>query len=207
MDAVLTKTPLVRQAGQPVWELARIFPDQGAWTEADYLALDRAKNLLIEFTDGFVEVLPMPTWRHQLIARFLFEALRAFTKAAALGQAMFAPLPVKLRVGQWREPDVLFVFTRNVPAGEYLERADLVMEVVSDDERSRERDYHEKRADYARVGISEYWVVDPQQGQMSVLKLEGDRYAEHGVFTKGALATSALLQGFSVDVTQALTAD
>jgi hypothetical protein len=34
---------------------------QGLWTEEQYLALTNQTNRLIEFTDGVIEVLPMPT--------------------------------------------------------------------------------------------------------------------------------------------------
>jgi len=44
-----------------VWELARLYPAQGFWTEEDYLKLDGTQNMLVEYTDGFVEVLPRPT--------------------------------------------------------------------------------------------------------------------------------------------------
>jgi hypothetical protein len=40
-------------------------PEQGAWTEEQYLRLTDHTNQLVEFTDGVLEVLPMPTDRHQ----------------------------------------------------------------------------------------------------------------------------------------------
>jgi hypothetical protein len=43
----------------PEWEEGRVFPVQYPCTEEEYLELDF--NLLLEFADGFLEVLPMPT--------------------------------------------------------------------------------------------------------------------------------------------------
>jgi hypothetical protein len=37
--------------------------------------------------------------------------------------------------------------------------------------------------------------------------LQGDAYVEHGVFARGAQATSALLPGFAVDVIAVFDAD
>ena len=68
-----------RQPGEPAWEVALLFPNQGAWSEEEYLALNG--NRLVEFSHGFIEVLPMPTTTHQLIVVFLFDALRAFVAA------------------------------------------------------------------------------------------------------------------------------
>ena len=48
---------------------------QGLWTETQYLRLTDHLRRLLEFTDGRLEVLPMPTDRHQVISRFLFLAL------------------------------------------------------------------------------------------------------------------------------------
>ena len=66
---------------------------------------------------------------------------------------------------------------------EYWEGADLVVEVVSDDD--RRRDLETKRFEYADTGIPEYWIVDPQLGEVSVLKLAGNRYETDGVYCGG----------------------
>jgi len=117
-----------------------------------------------------------------------------------LGEAVFAPLPTRLRPRKWREPDIVFVLKEHLPEGDYPDRVDLAVEVVSEDRQSHIRDYIDKRSDYEAAGIPEYWIVDPQKHQITVLRLEGGQYVEHGVFKKGAKATSVLLQGFSVDV-------
>ena len=64
-----------------------------------------------------------------------------------------------------------------------------------------DRDIIEKRAEYARAGISEYWIVDPERRLVAVNRLGAGRYVLHGEFTPGEKATSELLAGFMVDVT------
>ena len=76
--------------------------------------------------------------------------------------------------------------------------ADLVVEIISPDK--PERDLIEKRLDYAEAHIPEYWIVNPQSETITVLRLEGPAYIEHGVFERGAEATSVLLAGFRVNV-------
>jgi Uma2 family endonuclease len=80
------------------------------------------------------------------------------------------------------------------------------MEVVSGEAEDRHRDLVTKRRDYARAGIPEYWIVDPQEERMLVLRLAGKRYVVHGEFPKGTTAASVTLRGFTVDVTDALSA-
>lgn len=142
----------------------------------------------------------MPTEWHQLIAGYLYRILFAFAAAGDLGKVLYSPFRIRTVRGKFREPDVLFMLKANDHRrhNEYWIGADLVMEVVSDDD--RRRDLETKRFEYAEAGIPEYWIVDPQPQQITVLKLVGDRYEEHGVFARGQKATSALLAGFSVDI-------
>ena len=185
--------------GEPTWGITSLFPLQGDWTEAEYLALKT--NRLLELRDGFLEVLPMPTILHQLLVMFLRDQLQAFVSAHATGLVLVAPLPVRLWSKTFREPDVLYARPERVsnvkgyPAG-----ADLVMEVVSDDAESRKRDYDDKRQDYAQAGIAEYWIVDPAEERLTVLTLDGSMYRQHGEFHRGQQATSRLLPGFALDV-------
>jgi Uma2 family endonuclease len=187
---------------EPAWDVARLFPDQGTWSEEEYLALN--SNRLVEFSHGDVEVLPMPTTSHQLIIAFLYRALLTYITAHELGTVLFAPLRVRLWPGKFREPDIVFLLAQHASRiGEpFWEGADLVMEVVSDDD--RRRDLETKRREYAQAGIPEYWIVDPQQARITVLRLEGASYVIHGEFPQSTQAISHLLPGFTVDVTAAL---
>jgi len=194
------------KVGEPVWELAHLFPYQGYWTEEEYLALNT--NHLIEYSDGFLEVLPMPTMAHQDIVSFLYHLLRAFVIQRNLGKVYFAPLRVRLARKEYREPDVVFLSMERLKhtTGDYPQGADLVMEVVSGSQADRERDLVTKRQVYAYFGILEYWIVDPKEEQIIVLRLEGEKYIEHGRFGKGEQATSFLLTGFNAIVDEVFAA-
>ena len=194
----------------PAWQIAELFPEQGELSDDDYLFATRNTNKLAEFTDGYLEVLPMPTIPHQRIVQFLSNLLLHFVAARQLGEVLFAPLRVRLRPGKFREPDVVFMFSASpARAGtEFWDRADLVMEVVSDDEKARRRDHLTKRREYAEAGIPEYWIVDPQLQSITVLTLPGgaSEYVVHGIFKPGDTADSVLLSGFSADVARVFEA-
>ena len=179
---------------------------QGLWTEAQYLRLTDRVRRLLEFSDGCLDVLPMPTDRHQVILRFLFLALFPFVRGAG-GTVLFAPLRLRIRDGKFGEPDLLLVRDANDPRrrNDYWCGADLVAEVVSPDD--TERDTMTKRLDYAEARIPEYRIVNPVDETVTVLVLDGDAYAEHGVFGRGARAESVCLDGFSVDVADVFDAD
>ena len=192
--------------GEPVWEIARLYPEQGSWTEREYLDLNT--NHLVEFSDGYIEFLPMPKLSHQLIALYLYRLLQSFVTGRGLGTVIAAAYKVRLWETKYREPDVIFVRSERASRmnEDFTDGADLVMEVVSGSASDRHRDLVEKRAEYARARIPEYWIVDPAEGRITVLTLDGTEYAEHGVFVRGERATSRLLPGFEVDVAAAFDA-
>src|SRR5205807_1810933 len=102
----------------------------------------------------------------------------------------FSPIRLRIRRGKFREPDVLLVKSAKDPRrrNRFWIGADLTLEVVSAEK--PERDLIDKRHDYAEGKVPEYWIVNPQTETITVLRLENDSYVEHGVFGRGAIATS-----------------
>ena len=149
----------------------------------------------------------MPTIFHQLILKFLCWQLDAFVAAGKLGTVVFASYKVRVRPGKYREPDLLFIKSRNRSGigKDFCTKADLAMEIVS--ESNRHHDLVTKRDEYARAGIPEYWIVDPEEETITifVLKAEAEdlRGARH--VPKGRAGRIEVLTGFGVDVTEALT--
>jgi Uma2 family endonuclease len=182
-----------------------LLPLQGLWTEEQYLKLTNQTNHLIEFSDGELEVLPMPTRRHQVILLLLYELFKAIVHPLG-GIVLVAPLRLQIRPGKFREPDVLMLLQAEDPKNQdaFWLGADIVVEVVSPDR--PERDLEEKPRDYAEAGIPEYWIVNPLDESITVLVLECDAYAEHGIFHRGEHASSKLLNGFSLNVNEVLDA-
>ncbi len=174
-------------------------PLQGHWTAEQYLRLTDHTRHLVEFIDGRIEVLPMPTQEHQLILAFLYRTFFAFLQPRG-GIVLFAALRLQIRPEKFREPDLLLLRRADDPRAQnrYWLGADLVVEIVSADD--PERDTVEKVADYAEAGIPEYWIVDPLPETVTVLVLEDAAYTEHGVFRRGDHASSRLLDGFTVSV-------
>jgi Uma2 family endonuclease len=190
----------------PVWGIAQFFPPQGGWTEGDYYAIDAKRSL--EFKDGKLEVLPMPTVSHELIVRHLFRLLSAFVSVNDLGEVFFAGMKWRPREGLIRMPDVMFVATENLHRvnEQAFEHFNLTMEVVSPDAESYKRDHADKRIDYAEHGVREYWIVDPQERRILVHTLEQGRYRLHEEYLPGMQASSSVLSGFAADVTAVLDA-
>jgi Uma2 family endonuclease len=172
---------------------------QGLWTDEQYLRLSLQTNRQMEFTDGFIEFLPPVTCTHQGISAWILLYLFPLIQQRS-GALYFGPLCVCIRPGKYRQPDLLLLLNRDDPRNQhdFWLGADLVVEIVSPD--NPERDTRVKRVDYAEGGIPEYWIVNPLTESITVLRLEGGQYVEHGVFRRGDQATSALLPEVAIPV-------
>jgi Uma2 family endonuclease len=193
---------------EPAWEIARLFPPQGQWSEGSYLSFTESLNQLVELVSGSVEVLEMPTKSHQKIVQCLLNFVLTFLSSHRLGDAISAPYRIRLRDQTFREPDIVVYLNEHLSqfGQRFGEGADLVMEVVSGDAASRARDYEDKRRDYATAGIPEYWIVDPDQSRILVLGLEGHAYVIRGEYTPGEIAVSSVLNGLAIDAEQVFRA-
>jgi Uma2 family endonuclease len=197
-------TPRSRR-GEPTWELALDFPRQGEWTEQEYLALHSQRQ--VELVDGCLEFLPMAGPLHQRVFRFLFVLLNGYVTAKGLGEIFSPPVAIRLWRGRYRDPDLTFFRAgREPPNDRQPDAPDFVLEIVSPGDDAWERDYEHKREDYARAGISEYWIVNPQDRSVTVLQLDNGQYRERARLTDGETATSEVINGFTVAVTEIFAA-
>jgi Uma2 family endonuclease len=185
--------------------LSEILPPQGQWTEEQYLLLTDHRNRLIEFTDGLLEILPLPTDKHQSILKFLFLLFFRVVEVPG-GTVQFAPLRLRVRSGKFREPDLMLLLSATDARRQdrFWLGADLALEVVSPDK--PERDLVEKRLDYAEARVSEYWIVNPQTETVTVYQLNGDVYIEAGLYHRGETCASVLLPALSVAVSDVIDA-
>lgn len=185
--------------------LSHLLPPQGEWTADDYLWLTRDTNRLIEWADGWIEELPMPTETHQRVLLFLSLALNAWIVPRG-GIVLFAPLRMRVSERRVREPDLLALLDKADArrADDFWRGADLVVEIVSPS--NADHDLVTKRAEYAEVGVPEYWIVDSDTEVVLVLTLDGTVYREHGRFARGESVTSRLLPGLAVPVDEVFSA-
>ena len=195
-------------AWEPEWvsqtlseELRRLGPRPNGYSVEDYFALDGAYQL--EFVDGCLQILPMPTALHQnpifWLLKFFEHALAEFDPNARM---QFAVFKVKLNESRFREPDVCLMRGRNVSRTypTHWDGCDLAIEVVSPS--NADHDWTTKRRDYAEAGVPEYWVVDSQASTVTQFMLPPDRleYPEGVTTGKGDLLTCRVLPGIEVDV-------
>jgi Uma2 family endonuclease len=193
--------------GQPVWAIASRFPLQGQWSETQYLALPEGYPRA-ELSDGYLELLPMPTDRHQAILTVVLFILVDYANRTK-GRARPAGIRLRLRDERFREPAVAFLAGQHLHLRnpDFWTGADIVVEIVSGGKEDRERDYVVKRREYAEAGIPEYWIIDPDQESITILSLANSAYVDVGVHRRGATIQSPNHAGLQFSATAILDAD
>ncbi len=83
----------------------------------------------------------------------------------------------------------------------------LIVEVVSPGKPNQDRDYIYKRAQYAAIGVPEYWLLDPVAQTVLVLTLEGQDYREVGLFKGNEAITSVEFVELQLAVGQVFETD
>lgn len=169
------------------------------WTHEDLDRLPESENGdRYEIIDGELFVTPSAIPLHQLVDYRLTRWIGDYVEGGRLGQVFFAPVDVKLG-DQTLIPDLLFIRRDrlHIVGPKAIEGApDLVVEILSPS--TQHRDRGRKAEIYARSGVPEYWIVDPQARSVTIFGLRGDRYEE--VWQEGGVARSRVLPGLAVDV-------
>jgi Uma2 family endonuclease len=162
-------------------------------TFEEYLTYEDDTDNRYELIDGELVRLPPESGPNNFIANYLLFTLASsgFIPLRLIGTHICEIQVPILREGDAanRYPDlvvlqpehILLTATR-LTITQTMPPPQLVVEVVSPGRVGRDRDYISKRAQYAARGIPEYWIVDPQEQIVAVLRLESGEYAEVGTF-------------------------
>jgi len=152
-----------------------------------YLAYDDGTDTRYELVDGELVPMSLGTGRHGAIIRFLAQQfenalMRSNQPWVSLSRLVGIRSPrgrnwdtsripdvTVLRVAQWEamsEREAVINLNEPPPI--------LVVEVVSPS--TKTDDYRSKRAEYGLLEISEYWIVDPLEGKITLCILEHQLY-------------------------------
>lgn len=146
-----------------------------------------------------------PNLRHRVLAMNLALHVGRFLRDHPLGTAYVAPVDVELSEVELASPDLALVMGPRrgvVPGGIVYGAPDLVVEIVSDG--SRRRAHASRRQLYARFGVRELWVVDPEVETVHTLRLDGGGSLSGPVLSReaGDRLTTPLLPGLEIPLAE-----
>ena len=175
------------------------------FTYRDYLLLPEGDRR--ELIEGDFFITPVPNIRHQAISRNLGLRLWELVRSHGLGQVFLAPTDVVLSPESVVQPDILFVSNERrgiITEANVSGAPDLVVEILSPS--TAERDRELKRTLYARYGVREYWIVDPEDSSVEVMALEEAGFVSARRYTSGQVE-SPLLPGLAIPLGEIFASD
>jgi Uma2 family endonuclease len=125
-----------------------------------------------ELIDGHLKEKPAVALWHDILLFDLLRFLANYVDANGLGKLVGATTPLRISAYRGRKPDIFFIpksLYRFVGKNLFKGVPPLAIEILSP---STEReDRFEKRKEYARLGIGEYWIVDFPKRRIDVYRL------------------------------------
>jgi Uma2 family endonuclease len=158
------------------------------YQEYQYLPNDGRRYEIVE---GELYVTPAPSPMHQTVSRRLQFALMKQLEEPGIAFIFNAPFDVILAETSVVEPDLAII--RQGRRGSLSKRGfegapDVVVEILSPS--TRGNDVFLKKAAYARLGVAEYWIVDPELGRIEVFRLKEGGYDQGLLFDRSATLSS-----------------
>jgi len=173
------------------------------FTVEDYHNLPESETKRYELLGGELIMAPAPIPYHQEISGKLHFALVQYVRDHHWGKVYAAPLDVILSDEDVVQPDILFISrerSKIIHEDGIHGAPDLVIETLSPATAGRDRTL--KRTLYARSGVQEYWLIDPDSKSAEVLTLGPKGYQLAGRYEKNQTLRSPLLADLSIPLAE-----
>ena len=155
-----------------------------------------------ELIDGELIEAPSPKEAHQRCQITASSRMLSFSWENELG-VVYVEFDVVLSDCDTVRPDIIFVSRDrlNIITEDNVQGApDLVVEIRSPS--TARQDWTTKRELYARHGVREYWLVDPEAATVAVLLLDDGELKVSGVYGEGDTLEATVIEGFSLALSE-----
>ena len=131
-----------------------------------------------EIIDGDHYMNAAPSTYHQAVSRRIQFQLYSQIELAELGEVIDAPVDVELSPFDIVQPDLVIVLAgrKIITPTKVKGVPDHLIEILSPSSDRNDREL--KFSLYQRVGVPEYWIVDPLEHQVHQFRLANQRYQE-----------------------------
>jgi Uma2 family endonuclease len=152
-----------------------------------------------QLIQGDLYMAPAPNRFHQEISRNLGFELHSYLKHNPIGKLFDAPFDVYLDEINVFQPDIIIVLNERlgILTEEGAEGApDLVVEILSP--KTRRLDLANKKQEYARAGVKELWIIDPEPRTVTMHRFNPDGSDMVTELDENQILKSPLLPGWSL---------
>jgi Uma2 family endonuclease len=153
-----------------------------------------------QLIEGNLLMSPSANFHHQDIAGFLYRMIGNYLDDHPIGKIVIAPSDVFLDDINVFQPDLYYVRNeqRDVLTKDGAQGApSLVVEILSPSTATRDR--NEKRVVYARSGVGEMWIIDPEMEQIEVHALARGLNAPPLIIRRPDSFAPTLFPGLTID--------
>jgi Uma2 family endonuclease len=190
---------------RPKNHLKEPIAEYGPYSYADYLGWDL--EYMVEIIKGrLFKMHAAPKRIHQKISLYIATELYQFLKENTC-EVYEAPFDVRLPVKSKRneeiftvvQPDICVICnTDKLDEAGCLGAPDLIIEILSRGNNQKELQY--KYEVYEESGVTEYWVIHPDEQTLLVYTLREGKYVPSRLFTSGDIVKSGCIKGFALDL-------
>lgn len=153
-----------------------------------------------EIIGGELIVNPSPRRNHQDVSTDLHWLLSSYFRDSGFGRVWSHPVDLYVGPNDVVQPDLIAIRAARLdiyrPEGMVVEPPDIVVEIISPS--SQRLDRVSKMALYARFGVPEYWIVDPEERLLVINTLNAGVYDQIAPASDGTIVSLAF-PGLTVD--------
>lgn len=169
---------------------------RASWT--DYQSWD--DDTRWEIIDGHSYAMTAPRVSHQMVCGELYASLHSHFRGRRC-KVFLSPIDVRLSEYDVVQPDLIVVCDRSQILETHIEGPPtLVVEILSLS--TQRHDRVRKLHLYARFGVKEYWIFQPNPPLVEVLTLDGSGYRIAGAYTELDHLTSQLFPELALDLNE-----
>ncbi|KFD40557.1 hypothetical protein DK28_0203725 [Peptococcaceae bacterium SCADC1_2_3] len=180
----------------PVREIE--IPQKEVYTYADYALLPEGAPY--QLIGGKLVMTPAPTTYHQIISIRLELKFANFVNEKNLGLVLDAPIDVYFGEKETYQPDIIFIAQDRfhvIEPARINGAPDMVVEILSPS--TGYYDLKKKARTYARYGVKEYWIVDPEDKSIEVYKGQEEKFVLDQRVEEEGKIKSLILDGLAVE--------
>ncbi len=170
------------------------------YTYEDYLTFPE-DGWGYQIIEGELVVSPSPKTIHQDILLNFGYALKFHIKKTKSGYVYLAPFDVILDNQNIVQPDILYISNKNknILTKDNVKGApDFVVEILS--QSNKQYDVINKKDVYQKFGVSEYWIIDPENKSVDVYSLDKKQFNPYQHKEKNGTVSSKILKTFSISL-------